>query len=308
MRSLSILTTLLLTAGASRALDAQASAASGEQANVRAVVERYLHGLKFNDVKSLETAFWPEARLLFVRRDGALGQLTQPEWYAGFAGSAGKEEEGELGITAVDVTGDAASVKVVETYPKSIYIDYLNLLKTGGEWRIVNKIYTTRPRDPAASPPTAGHPEDVASLDAMIAALYAVISGPAGQQRDWNRFRALFAPGARLIPTVYRPDSVPSLRVLEPDQYVAMVGPRLESGGFFEREVARRTERYGGVVHLFSTYESRRAAADPTPFARGINSIQAFFDGKRWWIVTIYWEGERTGNPIPPRYLETPGN
>ena len=138
MRALPILTTLFLTAGASRALDAQASATPGEQANVRAVVERYLHGLKFNDVKSLETAFWPEARLLFVRRDGALGQLTQAEWYAGFASSAGKEEEGELGITAVDVTGDAAAVKVVETYPKTIYIDYLNLLKTFFYFRVLN--------------------------------------------------------------------------------------------------------------------------------------------------------------------------
>jgi len=307
MRALPILTSLLLVAGTSRPGGAQPSMPS-EQANVRAVVERYLHGLKFNDVKSFEASFWPEARLLFVRRDGSLGQLTQPEWYAGFAGNAGKEEKGELGIAAVDVTGDAASAKVVETYPKSIYVDYLNLLKTGGEWRIMNKIYTARPRDSAVGPSRSGHADDVASLDAIIAALYDVISGPAGQQRDWNRFRALFAPGARLIPTVYRADSVPSLRVWDPDQYIATVGPRLESGGFFEREIARRTERYGGVVQLFSTYESRRAAADPAPFARGINSIQAFFDGKRWWIVTIFWEGERPGNAIPARYLETPGN
>jgi len=308
MRALPILATLLITVGPSRELSAQGSAASGEQASVRAVVERYLHGLKFNDVKSLQTAFRPDARLLFVRRDGTLGQLTQPEWYAGFTSSAGKDEEGQLGITAVDVTGDAASVKVVETYPKSIYVDYLNLLKAGGEWQIVNKIYTTRPRDPAVSPPKGAHPDDVASLDGIIAALYDVISGPAGQQRNWERMRALFAPGARLIPTVYRADSVPSLRVWDPEQYIVTVGPRLESGGFFEREIARRTERYGGVVQVFSTYESRRAAADPTPFARGINSIQAFFDGKRWWIVTIFWEGERPGNSNPARYLETPGN
>jgi predicted nuclease with RNAse H fold len=61
-----------------------------------------------------------------------------------FAGSAGKEEEGTLSILTVDVTGNAASVKVIETYPTSIYVDYLNLLQLGGEWRIVNKIYTSR--------------------------------------------------------------------------------------------------------------------------------------------------------------------
>lgn len=158
---------------------------------------------------------------------------------------------------------------------------------------------------PAPTRPAA-RADDTSSLDAILTALYEVISGPAGQARDWNRMRNLFAPGARLIPTVYRPDSVPGLRVWSVDQYITTVGPRLESGGFFEREIARRTERYGGVVHAFSTYESRRKADDATPFARGINSIQAFYDGKRWWIVTIYWEGERPDNPIPAGYLKTP--
>lgn len=159
----------------------------------------------------------------------------------------------------------------------------------------------------AGAAPVQARPADVASMEAILAALYDVISGPAGQPRDWNRMRSLFAPGARLIPTVYRPDSIPSLRVLDVDQYIASVGPRLESGGFFEKEIARRVERYGGVVHVFSTYESRRTALDPTPFARGINSIQAFHDGRRWWIVTIYWESERPNNPIPAEYLTSPG-
>jgi hypothetical protein len=117
-----------------------------EEQPVRAVVERYLHGLKFNDVASLQAAFWPQALLLFVQRDGSLGQLTQADWYKGFAANAGKEEQGELRIIAVDITGDAASVKVVETYPNSIYTDYLNLLRVKGAWRIVNKIYTSRAR------------------------------------------------------------------------------------------------------------------------------------------------------------------
>lgn len=158
----------------------------------------------------------------------------------------------------------------------------------------------------AVTPSETTGPGDVASLDAILAALYDVISGPAGQRRDWDRMRALFAPGARLIPAVYRPDSVAGLRVWDVEQYIAQVGPRLESGGFFEREIARRTERYGGVTHVFSTYESRRTIADPAPFARGINSIQAFFDGRRWWIVTIFWEGERPDSPIPAAYLKTP--
>jgi hypothetical protein len=117
-----------------------------QEGAVRAVVEAYLHGLKFNDVPSLRTAFWPDAKLLFVNKDGSLGQLSQEDWYKMFAGSAGKEEEGDLRISSVDITDNAASVKVIETYPKSIYVDYLNLLRLNGKWIIVNKIYTSRGR------------------------------------------------------------------------------------------------------------------------------------------------------------------
>lgn len=84
--------------------------------------------------------------MLFVKRDGSLGQLTQEDWYKGFRDVAGKEEEGDLQIVSIDVTGNAASVKVLETYPKSTYTDYLSLLKLSGGWKIVNKIYVAQKR------------------------------------------------------------------------------------------------------------------------------------------------------------------
>jgi len=90
---------------------------SADEATVRQTVQSYLHGLKHNDVEGLKKAFWPDAKLFFVTRDGKLGQLTQEDWYKTFAASAGKEEEGDLRITAVDITGNAASVKVEEDYP-----------------------------------------------------------------------------------------------------------------------------------------------------------------------------------------------
>lgn len=154
-----------------------------------------------------------------------------------------------------------------------------------------------------AQVPAGPRASDVQSMDAILAALYDVISGPAGQQRDWDRMRNLFAPEARLIPAVYRPDSVPSLRELSVEDYITRAGPLLEKNGFFESEVARRVERYGGIAQVFSTYESRRKADDPKPFVRGINSIQLFSDGQRWWVVTVFWEAERPDNPIPQQYL-----
>jgi hypothetical protein len=112
-----------------------------DEVAVRETVERYLHGLKFNDVGSLQSAFHPEAKLFFVRKDGSLGQLTQEQWYKGFAASAGKEEQGDLSVLTIDVTGNAASVKVREVYPTSAYTDYVSLLKLPAGWRIISKIY-----------------------------------------------------------------------------------------------------------------------------------------------------------------------
>jgi len=141
-------------------------------------------------------------------------------------------------------------------------------------------------------------------MDSIIASLYKVISGPAGQ-RDWGRFRSLFAPGARLIATGVRPSGEVVSRVMTPDDYAQRNGPFFEKSGFFEREVSRRTERFGNIAHLFSTYESRHAADDAKPFARGINSIQLMNDGKRWWIVTVFWQSEDEKNPLPAEYLRT---
>src|SRR5262249_10615195 len=115
-----------------------------DDAAIRTVVQTYVHGLIFNNVEDFKKVFWPDAKLLFVKRDGTLGQLTQEQWYAGFAKAAGQQERSELRITAVDISGNAASVKVEENYPDSVYIDYLSLLKIKDEWKIVNKIYTSR--------------------------------------------------------------------------------------------------------------------------------------------------------------------
>jgi hypothetical protein len=155
-----------------------------------------------------------------------------------------------------------------------------------------------------AAPTIAADPKDVGSQDAIVAALYDAISGSAGQKRNWDRFRSLFVPGARLIPTGVGPDAKARIRTMTPDEYATTSGPRLEQTGFFEREISRTGETFGNITHAFSTYESRRTQADEKPFARGINSIQLFNDGTRWWVVTVYWDSERAQNPIPAKYLE----
>lgn len=155
------------------------------------------------------------------------------------------------------------------------------------------------------SPSTHGvSPSDVASEDAIIAALYDVISGPRCQHRDWDRFRGLFAPGGRLIPKEPLPPALFGMNIETPEEFADLAKGDMEKNGFFEKEVSHTSEEFNGVVHRFSTYESRRAPGDATPFARGINSIQLLNDGTRWWLVTVYWAAERPGTPIPERYLK----
>ncbi len=157
---------------------------------------------------------------------------------------------------------------------------------------------------PAHAVQPAADPADVASIDAIIAALYEVISGDAGVARDWDRFRSLFVPGATLSP-VGRPGggAAYARRVITPDEYADMSGASLEANGFHEVEIHRVTEEYGVIAHAFSTYESRRSSSDPEPFARGINSIQLMNDGSRWWVVSIFWFAEAPEHPIPEQYL-----
>src|SRR5262250_741655 len=108
---------LMMTTVAAGIVGSTVPQKNAEEAAVRQTVETYLHGLKFNDVESFKKAFYPEAKLYFVKKDNQLGQLTQEDWYKGFAKVAGKEEQGELKISAVDISGNAASVKVEEDYP-----------------------------------------------------------------------------------------------------------------------------------------------------------------------------------------------
>ncbi len=153
---------------------------------------------------------------------------------------------------------------------------------------------------PASTP--AARPADVDTLDHILAAVYDVISGPPGP-RDWDRMRSLFVPGARLIPTRVTPEGNVTANVLTLEEYIQRGRAFLEQNGFFESSVANRVEQWDHIAHVFSTYESRHAKAEK-PFARGINSFQFFNDGKRWWVVTIFWEAETPGAPLPEKYLK----
>lgn len=147
----------------------------------------------------------------------------------------------------------------------------------------------------------AADPADVQSLDGIIEALYASISGPAGP-RNWDRFHSLFLPGAILMNAGPRPDTLPAPTPLSPQGFEDRAGPSFRADPFYETEIARTTHRYGTVAQMWSTYESLRDPAGE-PIARGINSIVAVRHTGRWWIASIIWDFERPDTPIPEAYL-----
>lgn len=155
--------------------------------------------------------------------------------------------------------------------------------------------------DLAAKVP-APRPDDVKSLDAIIAAAYAVISGPAGP-RDWDRFRSIFLPQARFTQVGKAPDGSTIIISWNVDEFIRDASAIFAKEPFYENGIINEPSGYGNMRQVLSSYESRHAPGEK-PFERGINSFQALYDGKRWWIVGIFWDSERPDNPLPAKFAK----
>ena len=147
----------------------------------------------------------------------------------------------------------------------------------------------------------APRPDDVATIDGMVKAYYEVVCGPAGKPRDWARDRTLYIPDLRFVAVGYDKDGKERPRITTHQEYVDS-SDSLADQGFFEKEIHRVTERFGPIAHVWSTYESRRTETGPV-IMRGINSIELYWDGKRWWIANAIWTDETKATPIPKEYL-----
>jgi uncharacterized protein YfaT (DUF1175 family) len=143
----------------------------------------------------------------------------------------------------------------------------------------------------------------VQTLDGAINSLYSVISGEKDVKRDWDFFKFLFKPGAKLIPSAKK-DCLHVVRYMAPDDYINSSGKWLLENGFFEKEISRKVEQFGNIAQVFSSYEAFHSESDAQPFMRGINSIQLLYDNQRWWIVNVYWMQESAEHPIPEVYLK----
>ena len=146
--------------------------------------------------------------------------------------------------------------------------------------------------------------EDLTTVDGIIHTLYDVISGPAGEERNWNLFRSLFAENARMYIAVPDKDSGNFLRSITPEEYAERNKTRLSDIGFNEDELYRITNTYGAGTQILSTYESHFANKNgEQEITKGINNIQLYFDGERYFIVSIFWDANAKNIEVPERYL-----
>jgi hypothetical protein len=139
---------------------------------------------------------------------------------------------------------------------------------------------------------------DLRSLDAVIGAMYASISGPRGGQ-NWMLASRLFHPRAQLVRTGVAADRRPSAMSFSVDEYRRNATELLRDRPFFEVEIARRMLRFGNVAQVFSAYEARSAPDAPDLIKRGMNMIHLYDDGERWWIMQMIWDDERAGVELP---------
>ena len=140
---------------------------------------------------------------------------------------------------------------------------------------------------------------DEAAIGAVVDAMYAMVSGPAGR-RDWSNQDAVFHPDARQMRTGVE-GATPWIKIMTPQSYAADTGQFFASTDFFEVEIARRIDVLGNMAHAWSLYEARNAPDDATPERRGINSIQLYNDGVAGWrIISMIWDNERPGVKAAP--------
>jgi hypothetical protein len=170
---------------------------------------------------------------------------------------------------------------------------------------------TTDGRQPEPAGTPAAAPADTESIDSIVKAYYAATAGARGQARDWDRMRSLFVENGRLIVAHHPPHGEneageTALFLMPVSDYIEANRKYLERAGFTEKELSRRVEEFGSIAQVWSTYESRRNADDPQPYARGIYSFQLATDGRRWYIVNVMWDNERGGHPLPAKYLQAP--
>jgi hypothetical protein len=150
---------------------------------------------------------------------------------------------------------------------------------------------------------TTKYGDDVSTLNGIMKSYYDVVTVEKGGKVYFERDSLLHMPDVRVGSASVSKSGKMVFHLMTLKEYHKRSDASLEREGFYEKEISRKVEQFGSIYHVWSTYESRHTKTGPV-IERGINSIELYFDGTRFWILGWFFDSERKGNPIPAKYLE----
>jgi hypothetical protein len=280
-------------------------------------VDKLWAGMKAKSAEQIKAVFLPGGQLIAIDkpRDGkgiSTTRILSGDAFAKLISEAKAPEFVEsMPSPDVRVSGDMAVITGRYTFHVGDKFSHcgtntFNLVRTETGWKIANAASTLEFQCDAdlkrvVVPAIAADPKDVSTIDGIIKAFYEVISGPKGAPRQWSRDRTLYISDVRFV-SVGEEDGKTRARVSSHQQFVDGANESVVNEGFVEHEISRVVKRFGNIAHIFSTYEF--SSEDGKEKGRGINSIELFWDGTRWWISFAGWDEERANNPIPKEFLQ----
>ena len=290
--------------------------ASDDKQSAIEVVNRLFDGMRAKSGEQIKAVFAPDVHFLAIDKpkDGkgiSKSRVSTGEAFIKMITESKSAEYIEKMISPeARISGDMAVVSGRYTFYvgdkfSHCGMDTFNLVRTETGWKIVQGAFTLEfqcERDLKAIEivKIAADPKDVATIDGIVKAFYETISGPKGQPRQWPRDKTLYTPDVRFV-SMSEQDGKIRAGVMSHQQYVNGTNESFVKNGFHEREINRVVRRFGNIAHVFSTYEFSND--DKTDKGRGVNSIELYWDGTRWWISAASWDDERPNNPIPKEFL-----
>ena len=313
-----LLSLLFIALTATFAVKAQSISPNSKtnDAQVVRVIDKLWEAMRTKNADAIRALFTTEGQLVLISKPGAGEESSKTSVFtrADFAKMivAGTGELIErMPQPEAKIFGDAAIVFGRYTFHVGDKFSHcgtntFNLVRTADGWKIANGVSTMESQcqsdlKSVSVPTVEARSEDVATIDGVVKAFYEVISGGVGQARQWGRDRTLYAPDVRFTSMTVGADGNPRAALMSHSEYVDSSDEYLVKAGFVEHEIGRVERRFGNIAHVFSAYEF--TTADRKSTGRGVNSIELYWDGARWWISAVSWDGERPDNQIPKEFL-----
>lgn len=281
------------------------------------VVDQLFAGMKAKNAEQIKAVFSADGQLIAIDkpRDGKGISTTRIFTGDAFAKMIAEAKAPDFVETMPSPEARIAGDMAIVTGRYTFYVgdkfshcgtNTFNLVRTASGWKIANGASTLEfqcDRDLKAVKieTNPADPKDVSTIDGIVKAFYETISGPKGQPRQWSRDKTLYMPDIRFV-SMSEQDGKVNAGVMSHQQYVNGSNESFVKNGFHEREINRVVRRFGNIAHVFSTYEYNND--DKTDKGRGVNSIELYWDGTRWWISSASWDDERPNNPIPKEFLQ----